>query len=172
MAKANKTQPAAVQPGATAQANEASQATEQTKPTPVPKDERNGIVRPAGGVTRRVWEIADELSSKNQKPAERKEVTEVAEKEGINVGTIHTQFGRWRKYYGLVTPKEERAAQMAAAKAQREADKVAAKQAKEAEKAAKQAEKEAKAKVKAEAAAAKQAEAQAQAAQQPSEPAA
>lgn len=102
-----------------------------------PKDERNGVTRPAGGVTRRVWEIADEISAKKGEPAERKEVTEIAEAENVNTGTIHTQFGRWRKYYGLVTPKEERAKLMAEAKIQREAEKAEAKAAKEAARAEK-----------------------------------
>lgn len=142
-------------------ANQEPASTETKQPVekaaPAPKDEQNGVTRPAGGVTRRVWEIADEISAREKRPAARAEVTEVATKEGINVGTVHTQFGRWRKYYGLTTPKEERAAQMAAAKAEKEKAKAEAKAAKDAEKEAKAAEKEAKAKAKAEAAEAKKA---------------
>ncbi|MCK9234962.1 MAG: hypothetical protein M0P09_01445 [Acholeplasmataceae bacterium] len=148
MAKADKT------------AAETQTATE--KPAPAPKDERNGVTRPAGGVTRLVWEIADEISAKKGAPAERKEVTEIAEAQSINIGTIHTQFGRWRKYYGLVTPKEERAKLQAEAKAEREAKKAEEKAAKEAEKAAK-AEEKAKAKAEKEAAAAAKAQAKADA---------
>lgn len=133
---------------------EAQQAPVQEAPKPV-KDERNGVTRPATGSTRRVWEIADALSQEKGAPASRKEVTEAAEKEGLVIGTIHTQYGRWCKYYGLVKPAEERARIRAEAKAAKEAEKEAkkaekaqaaeekakAKAAKDAEKAAKAAEK-------------------------------
>lgn len=92
---------------------------------PVVKDEQNGVTRPSTGATRRVWEIADAISAAKKSPAERAEVTEAAEKEGLVKGTIHTQFGRWRKYYGLVTPADERAAKLAAAKAEKEKAKAA-----------------------------------------------
>ncbi|WP_217468729.1 hypothetical protein, partial [Staphylococcus aureus] len=96
----------------------------QPKPEKAPKpakDEQNGVSRPSSGATRRVWEIADEISGKTGEPATRAAVTEVAEKEGLVLGTIHTQYGRWRKYNGLVTPKDERQAASAAKKAEKEA---------------------------------------------------
>lgn len=131
MAKAKKNQvaPAAVA-GALAAASAPVAETPAAAPAkapkaPVVKDEQNGVTRPSTGATRRVWEIADEISAKQKRPAERAEVTEVAEKEGLVKGTIHTQFGRWRKYYGLVTPADERAAKLAKAKADKEAAKAA-----------------------------------------------
>lgn len=77
-----------------------------------PKDARNGVTRPkAGTKTGRVWEITDGRSRELGKPATRKEVIEIAQKEGINVATAATQYGRWRKYFGLgAEPKETPAA--------------------------------------------------------------
>lgn len=110
----------------------------QAEPKPARvKDEQNGVSRPSSGATLRVWVIADEISGKEKRPATRAEVTEAGAKEDLVLGTIHTQYGRWRKYNGLVTPKEDRAAAQAAAKAEKEAAKAEAKKAKDAEKAAK-----------------------------------
>lgn len=108
------------------------QSTTEAKAAPVPrvKDEQNGVSRPSSGSTLRVWEIADQISAEQKRPATRTEVTEVGSKEGLVLGTIHTQFGRWRKYNGLVTPSEERAAANAEAKAEKEAAKKAEKEAK------------------------------------------
>lgn len=109
--------------------NTADDAKAAAKP---PKDENNGVSRPSSGATLKVWEIADALSAKHERPATRAEVTEEGLKADLVVGTIHTQYGRWRKYNGLVTPKEERQAKAAEAKAAKEkekADKAAAKKA-------------------------------------------
>lgn len=67
-----------------------------------PKDRRNGVTKPAAGTaTGKVWEIADFISNQKQAPASRKEVVEAAEKAGLNPSTVLTQYGRWRRYYGL-----------------------------------------------------------------------
>lgn len=72
---------------------------------------QNGITRPKSGTkTGLVWEIADKISAELQKPAPRKSVLEAAQKEDINVATATTQYGRWRKFNGLVgkgTEEEE-----------------------------------------------------------------
>ena len=67
-----------------------------------PKIEQNGVSRPkAGTKTARVWEITDALSAQGGAPAARKDVLEAAGKEGINQATAATQYGRWRKFFGL-----------------------------------------------------------------------
>ncbi|AUR88738.1 hypothetical protein NVP2117O_60 [Vibrio phage 2.117.O._10N.261.45.E9] len=81
------------------------------------KDSKNGVTRPkAGTKTGRVWEIADAKSAEAGEPALRAPVIEQCEAEGINSATAATQYGRWRKYHGLVgtgkepkveAPKEE-----------------------------------------------------------------
>lgn len=47
-------------------------------------------------ITRRVWDIADELSTPLG-PAERQSVVAKALEEGINPNTAHTQYGHWKK---------------------------------------------------------------------------
>lgn len=82
------------------QDGEATEATEAKEKAP--KDEKNGIVRPkAGTKTGRVWEIADKLSADSGEPVARKAVLDAAMAEGINAATAATQYGRWRRYYGL-----------------------------------------------------------------------
>lgn len=75
----------------------------------VKRVEKNGVSRPnAGSKTGRIWEIADQLSAKTNQPAKRADVLAEAEKEGINKSTAMTQYGQWRKFFGLaketVTP--------------------------------------------------------------------
>lgn len=79
------------------------------------KQEQNGVTRPQSGSTARVWAIADEISAKKQAPATRKEVSEQGLAENLIVGTINTQFGKWRKFFGLgAEPKEVKAAAVTA----------------------------------------------------------
>lgn len=91
--------------------------------------EKNGIVRPMTGATKKVWDIADAISAETKAPAERAAVIERAKAEGINEGTINTQYGRWRKYHGLVTLRDQNAEKKAQEKAQRDAEKKAKKEA-------------------------------------------
>lgn len=142
MAKKAPAAPAADTTTAAAATPAAPAAPAVAKPAIV-KDEKNGVTRPSTGATLRVWTIADELSKAAGKPAERKEVTEKGMAEGLVVGTIHTQYGRWRKYYGLVTPKEDRLAAQAKAKEDRETKKAADKVEKAALAVTKKAEKDA-----------------------------
>lgn len=135
---------------------DAKAAKEADKPVPQAKDTKNGVTRPARGVTLLVWQTADFISAEKKAPAERAAVAEALSGK-VEVGTIHTQYGRWRKYYGLVETKEQRQTRLDAAKTAK-AEKVAA------EKAAKKAVKEAADKEKADKAAAeKQAKADAKA---------
>lgn len=71
-----------------------------TKATRAPSNKVNGVTRPAGEITGKVWDVADKLSTKSN-PAERGAVMEACEKLKINRGTIATQYQRWRVYNGL-----------------------------------------------------------------------
>jgi len=89
---------------------------ETTETTPAvekaPKITQNGITRPSAETkTGRIWEIADNLST--DVPAKRAPVLAQCKEEGINNATAATQYGRWRKFYGL--GKEEKEAAAAAA---------------------------------------------------------
>lgn len=77
---------------------------------PVALDEKNGVTRPASGKTKQVWDVADEMSKAAKAPVSRADLTERLLKEGLVVGTIHTQYGKWRKYHGLVVVKEAKPA--------------------------------------------------------------
>lgn len=71
--------------------------------TAVVKVQQNGVTRPKDGTTTgRVWAIADEISAKKGEPADRKTVIEQVVAEGINASTGATQYGKWRKFHGLV----------------------------------------------------------------------
>jgi len=81
---------------------------------PLPK--QNGVTRPkAGTQTGRVWAISDELSAAAGKPAARKDVINKGVAEGINPATLATQYGKWRRFFGLI--KEPKAVAPAAAAA-------------------------------------------------------
>jgi hypothetical protein len=92
-----------------AQGTEQAATTEAAAPaakeekTVVAKIQQNGVTRPKdGSTTGRVWAVADEISSKQQRPATRKEVIDQIHAEGINTSTGATQYGKWRKFHGLV----------------------------------------------------------------------
>ena len=71
-----------------------------------PRDSANGVTRPAEGTkTGKVWEIADKLSNELGQAAPRKDVIVKASAEGINLATITTQYGHWRRYNGLSAVK-------------------------------------------------------------------
>lgn len=74
------------------------------------KQEKNGVVRPLTGATLKIWEIADAISAATKAPAERAAVMEQGKAAGLQEGTINTQYGRWRKYHGLVTAREAKPA--------------------------------------------------------------
>lgn len=92
---------------------------EETKVAKPRNESQNGISKPASGTkTGRVWEIADAISAKLQRPALREEVMKACEGEGINRGTIATQYARWTQFYGV--SKEDRQAAREAAKPAKE----------------------------------------------------
>lgn len=88
---------------------------EEPKAAKPRNESQNGVSKPAAGTkTGRVWEIADAISAKLQRPALREEVMKACEDEGINRGTIATQYARWTQFYGV--SKEDRQAAREAAK--------------------------------------------------------
>ena len=83
---------------------EAEATTGETKEaTPkVEREKRNNVTKPAAGtVTGRVWEVADEVSRAQGRPALRGEVMAILDAEGVSKGTIATQYGKWCTYYGV-----------------------------------------------------------------------
>ena len=109
-----------------------------------PKVEQNGVTRPgADTTTGQIWLVADQISAKIKAPAPRSDVFAQCKTLGINEATIATQYGKWRKFNGVVaTPKvaataEEKAAAKAAKATAKAAEKAKAeKAAAKAEKAA------------------------------------
>jgi len=93
----------------------------------VEKITQNGIVRPREGTaTARVWTIAEDLSNAAGEPAKRGEVMKACEAEGINTATVATQYGKWRKFHGIVAapkaPKEPKAPKAKKVKAEAEVE--------------------------------------------------
>lgn len=71
-----------------------------------PRPEQNGIKRPSDGTqTGRVWDIADAISKQKGEPATRIEVVNACSEEEINTSTAATQYGKWRKFFGLIGEK-------------------------------------------------------------------
>lgn len=80
------------------------------KPAKVEREKANGITRPsAGTATGKVWEIADSISATNNRPATRAEVVAAGAEAGINPATVTTQFGQWRRFYGIKKELVEKA---------------------------------------------------------------
>ena len=100
------------------EANEVENVEAEAAPAKEPRtknETQNGVSKPASGTkTGRVWEIADEISALKQRPALREEVMGACEEEGINRGTIATQYARWTQFYGVT--KEDRQVAREAAK--------------------------------------------------------
>jgi hypothetical protein len=70
-------------------------------------DSRNGFTKPASSTsnTGRIWAIADSISTKQGRPAFRKEVMDKAISEGIKSATASSQYSFWRTYHGIVGKK-------------------------------------------------------------------
>lgn len=117
-------------------AEKAAKKAEAEKTASKPKDTKNGITRPGNGVTKLVWDTADKISAEIKSPVERGVLSKALEGK-VEPGTIHTQYGRWRKYYGLTETKEARQQRLAVAREKKDAEKAAKKAEKEAEKAKK-----------------------------------
>lgn len=150
---------------------EATPAAAPAAPAPVQRVRQNGFTRPiAGTKTGLIWDIADEISAREKRPAKRDEVfKEYQERvpDAMN-GTMSTQYSRWCGFHKVSdvlrkmradekaaanTEATAEAAKKAEAAAAKKAEAEAAKQKKAADAAAKKAEKAAAAKAKADAAA-------------------
>jgi hypothetical protein len=84
------------------QVNEVPAAEAPAAKPVIEKDIRNGVTRPKDGTkTGHVWSIADRISQENGRPALREEVMAAATADGINKGTIATQYARWTEYHGV-----------------------------------------------------------------------
>jgi hypothetical protein len=125
-------------------------ATEATAPVPAPAPKKevlkqNGIKRPEQGtITGRLWDIADEISAIEKRPATRKEVVDryMKEQPNANEATANTQYARWVTYHGATDILREQRKNATAARIEaKEKEKVEAKAKREAERAAKAAEK-------------------------------
>lgn len=69
----------------------------------VEKIQQNGVTRPkTGTATATVWEIAEKLSNEAGAVAKRADVMKACEAAGINASTTATQYGKWRKFHGIV----------------------------------------------------------------------
>lgn len=75
-----------------------------TKPKAAPRPASEGT-RPAQGITKKIWEIADELlavtGSVGNVKEFRSKVIERAVAMGANSGTAATQFGHWKRSKGI-----------------------------------------------------------------------
>jgi hypothetical protein len=93
MAKKDKAAPAA---------DGAATAEAPAKAEVVKQPSANGVTRPRDGTaTGRVWAITDELSKAAGSLVGRADVMKAGEAEGLNPATIATQYGRYRKFYGI-----------------------------------------------------------------------
>ena len=87
------------------------------KPAKPAREKANGVTRPSAGTsTGKVWEIADSISQKENRPATRAEVVAAGSKAGLNPATVTTQFGQWRRFYGIKKELVEKAKTPKAAK--------------------------------------------------------
>lgn len=89
-------------------------AADAAKPPKVEAPKQNGVTRPSSGKTKQVWDTADMMSKELKAPVGRKELTDKLLADGLVVGTIHTQYGKWRKFHGLATEKAVKPAAEAA----------------------------------------------------------
>lgn len=114
---ATATKPKAEKAPAAAKAPKAEKAAKPAA-TKVERLRQNGQTRPtAGSTTGKVWDIADRISKKENRPATRAEVMkEYCEKGGGKPATCATQYGRWRTFWGL--PRTVKAATPAATPAE------------------------------------------------------
>jgi hypothetical protein len=63
---------------------------------------QRGVTQPKEGTkTRRVWDLADQLSKDKGAAVAIGELAPVAAKEGLNDATIRTQYARWKAFHGV-----------------------------------------------------------------------
>jgi len=86
-------------------AKEAEKEVKKTEPK-VKQPVQNGITKPKDGtLCNRIWVLCNELSEKKGSVVTKKELSEVAEAEGLYSITIGVQYYKWKKFYGLVAIK-------------------------------------------------------------------
>jgi hypothetical protein len=65
---------------------------------------QNGVTQPLpDSICGRAWAIFNAVSAAMKEPAPISACWEMAEAEGINPATLKTQYGLWRKFYGIRT---------------------------------------------------------------------
>lgn len=89
----------------------AKEAEKAAKVAAVARLSQNGITMPKEGtICGSVWAHLDNISREKQAPATIAEGVDAATTHGIDLGTMRTQYGRWRKFYGIApqgrAPKE------------------------------------------------------------------
>lgn len=101
---------------ALAEAREAAKGVKAGEPKPkAERVEQNGVKQPKEGTkTRRVWDIADEVSASRGDTAAFEEVWAQTESEGLVKPTTQTQYAAWRRFHGI-TGRVKSAAQIEAA---------------------------------------------------------
>lgn len=68
----------------------------------IEREKQNGQTKPAEGtLTRKLWDIIDQISAKNAAPATRKEVMEAAAAGAFNTAMSASLYSHWRKFHGL-----------------------------------------------------------------------
>lgn len=66
------------------------------------RQQKNGITRPASGTTTgAIWDVADEITLSQKRPATVAEVKAHTKLLQTNMHTIKTQYARWRGYNGV-----------------------------------------------------------------------
>lgn len=100
------TAPAAPAPAAAPAAPEAPAADAKpekpAKASKVEREKQNDQTKPGVGTkTRALWDIIDQISAKEGRPATRKEVMDAAETGGFNTAMSASLYSHWRKFHGL-----------------------------------------------------------------------
>ena len=78
-----------------------AEALKAGKHTKIERERQNGVTRPLGAKTARVWAIADELSTELGEPAQRGALLDRCREEGLNPNMSATNYSLWRKFHGL-----------------------------------------------------------------------
>lgn len=95
--------PDAEKPAKAAKAPKVPKEPKEPKAPKVEREKQNGQTKPAEGtLTRRLWDIIDQISAKNGAPATRKEVMDAAAAGGFNTAMSASLYSHWRKFHGLI----------------------------------------------------------------------
>jgi hypothetical protein len=69
------------------------------------REKQNGITRPIGEKTAKIWAICDSISAAKGSPALRAEVLEAASAAGCNLKMAASHYSCWRTFHGLIGDK-------------------------------------------------------------------